>query len=139
MIATWQYVALGGIVAAILAVLQYKTWRTEVGDSILFPRLEAAIASALAAEHFVLTSKTHSSKSFGNRTWDFERPPKAIRVYWDGKEREIIVDMQEATSPQPVRRRIAATGVGTGNPSDRYQHVVTELVEAIIAALRTEA
>ncbi len=139
MIATWQYVALGGVVTTVLAVLQYRSWRTGVRDSAFFPRLETTVASALAAQQFVLTSKTHTPKSFGHRSWHFERPPRAIYVYWDGKEREIIVGLQEPESRTPARRRIAVVGIEMGSPSDRYQCVLDELIEAITAAVPSDA
>jgi hypothetical protein len=139
LIATWQYVALGVIVTVVLAVLQYKTWRTGVGDSVLFPRLEAVLTGALAGEQFVLASKTHTPNSFGHRSWHFARPPTVIDVYWDGRERDIVVEMRETASPNAVRRRITAIGIGMGNPPDRYQHALNGLVEATIAALRSEA
>ena len=138
MIATWQYLALIGIVIAVMAILQYGTWRTRRSDSVFFPRLEAEIANALAPEHFVLTSKTHTPNSFGHRSWRFERRPAAIHVYWDGKEREISAQLQEAASLKLVPRRLVAIGIGTGNSSERRQHALNALVEAIIAALRTE-
>jgi hypothetical protein len=138
-IATWQWIALGSFVIAVLARLQYKVWRTGMRDELFFPLLEARITSALAAEHYLLTSKTHSPNVFGHRIWRFECPPKAIHVFWDGMEREIIVEAREAASPKPTRWEVAVIGIGTGSGSDRYQQALHDTVEAITIAVRAPA
>ena len=137
MIEPWQYVALGVFVAAVLAVLQYQTWRTGVNDSAFFVKLETTLSRALAAQQFVLVSKTHRPRSFGIRTWDFERSPRTVEIFWDGKDREIIAALREPGSPTRGRKRIAAFSIAVFSPLDHYQRVIDDLVDSIDAALVT--
>jgi hypothetical protein len=93
----------------------------------------------LAAHQFVLTNKAPTPNSVGHRSWHFKRPSGAIHMFWDGRERELVVELRQPESPTPVRKRIAAFGIELGSPPDCYPRVLDGLLEVINAAVRADS
>jgi hypothetical protein len=141
-IETWQYVALGIIVAAFVTVVRYNDKRAADRDDAFFSALESTVADALAIHHFVLASKEYRSESFGHRFWSYEHPPRStgreVRMFWDGRDREIVVEVRDHDSPTPVRRRIVISGPSPGDRPERYQRALDEVLEAVDVSVKTD-
>jgi len=119
------------VIAIFVVVVRYWDRRAAVRDDAFFVTLETLATTALAAKQFVLASKEYQPKSFGHRFWRFERSPRTIRVYWEGRDREIVVEARDDDSPTPVRERIVIVGPWLGSPPERYQRALDEVLEAL--------
>jgi hypothetical protein len=139
LIETWQYVALGGVLAIFVAIGLYEARRASVRDDAFFATLEATAASVLVAQQFVLTNKAHTPESFGNRFWYFERPPRTIRVFWDGRDREFAVEVRDRGAATPVRKRSLVSGPAPRASQESYRRVLDDLLEALDSAVHADA
>lgn len=139
MIETWQYVTLGAVIAIFIAIGRYKERQASARDDAFFATLEVTVANALAAQEFVLTSKEYLAKSFGHRRWNFECPPRTIRIFWDGRDREFGVELRDDESTTPVRKRIRVSGPWPSDPPERYQRVLDDVLDALDVAVQRDA
>lgn len=138
-IETWQYFVLGGLLVVFVAIARRHDKGASAVDDAFFARLEATVTTTLAARQFVLTRKGYLPASFGHRFWYFSCTSRTIRVMWDGRDREIAVELRDEESTTPVRQRTLITGPEWGGSPERYQRALDEVLEAVDAALRVEA
>jgi hypothetical protein len=135
-IETWQYVALVGIVVATIAVLSYRGRGMAARESAFLSALETSAATVLAAHRFVLTSKP--KPRYGGQYWHFARAPRAIRLYWDFRDRQITVERREGEPPTLARKEIARFSIPVNPPPERYQRALDEVLEAIDDAVKAD-
>jgi len=125
-------------VAVFLAVLLYRGRQDAAREGAFFTVLETTVTEALVRQQFALTSKEYRPKSFGYRFWCYERARGVVRMFWNGRDGEIVVEGRDHDSTTPVHRRIVISGPLPGDPPKRYQRALGEVLEAIDAAVKTD-
>lgn len=136
MIETWQYVALIGIVAAVVAVLSYRGRGMADRENAFLSELETTVTNVLAAHQFVLTHEP-TRRTVGNY-WQFDRASRAVRVYYDVRDQQIIVELREGQRPSLIHKSIATFSLPVGAPPEQYQRVLNGVLEAINNALQDD-